>query len=320
MKKKFYALLSLVLVICVCAGAVGYKGGEKVAKENEGIISLDGKTVMIVGNSMVFFGNCVIYGGQGEEDYGYFYQLINSNGEKARVIDHTYPGKKLDLIYEDHLVNIDPRELEKVDYLVLSEGNQFNDDLVGTCEKILALFPEKTEFRFLRQPNMFEEDPLLNMPSLIEGVEKLRKAGYEVVDWGKLIRDIFTGEVEVPGATLPFSRTTFMKENRGYINETGTAMMQGGRGDRNHQNPLSGYITAQMLYTSITNRPAVTCDYSFCGDTDIHIYFDLAEFERVHYNGKEKTNFRQVFESEEDMRGLQELMDQYVAKEKESLE
>lgn len=285
-------------------------------KEIEDIVSLDGKTIMIVGNSMVYYGNCVILGNQGQEDFGYFYQLIASNGENATVIDHTYPGKKLDYIYEKYLVNLDPEELKKVDYLVLSEGNQYNDDLVGTCEKILSLFPETTKFRFLRQPNMFDvDDEELYLPILIEGVEKLRAAGYAVVDWGKLVRDIFTGEVAVPGATIEFMRTSFMKENKGYTNLTGTAVHQGAYGDRNHQNPLSGYITAQMLYTSITNRSAVFSDYSFCSDKRIHHYFDLLEFERVHYTGEAKTNFRQIFASAPDMLGLQKLIDIYVAKE-----
>lgn len=282
----------------------------------EDVVSLDGKTVLIVGNSMVYYGNCVLLGDQGKADYGYFYQLVASNGEEATVIDHTYPGKKLDYIYENYLVKLDPEECAKVDYLVLSEGNQYNDNLVGTCEKIIALFPNIEGFRFLRQPNMFDvDDETLYLPVLIEQVEKLREAGYEVVDWGKLVRDIFTGEVQVPGATLPFERTTFMKENKGYKNAQGTAVSQGNSGDRNHQNPLSGYVTAQMLYTSLTNRSAVFSDYSFCGDKSISPYMDLPEFERVHYTGEKKTNFRQIFSSAEDMLGLQKLIDIYIAKE-----
>lgn len=285
-------------------------------KPVEDVVSLDGKTVLIVGNSMVYYGNCVLLGDQGKADHGYFYQLIASNGEEATVIDHTYPGKKLEYIYENYLIKLDPEECAKVDYLVLSEGNQYNDDLVGTCEKIIALFPNIEGFRFLRQPNMFDvDDEDLYLPVLIEQVEKLKEAGYEVVDWGKLVRDIFTGAVEVPGATLPFERTTFMKENKGYKNAAGTAVSQGNSGDRNHQNPLSGYITAQMLYTSLTNRSAVFSDYSFCGDKSISIYMDLPEFARVHYTGEKKTNFCEIFASAQDMLGLQKLIDIYVAKE-----
>lgn len=315
MKKIITFMLAVLLLTALCVTA-GSAVADSTEDTIEDVVSLDGETILIVGNSMVYYGNCVLLGDQGKADYGYFYQLIASNGENATVIDHTYPGKKLEYIYDNYLVKLDHEECAKVDYLVLSEGNQYNDNLVGTCEKIMALFPNIKGFRFLRQPNMFDvDDKDLYLPVLIKQVEKLREAGYEVVDWGKLVRDIFTGETKVPGATLEFTRTTFMKENKGYKNAKGTAVSQGKSGDRNHQNPLSGYITSQMLYTSLTNRSAVFSDYSFCADKSISVYMDLPEFERVHYTGKEKTNFRQVFASAQDMLGLQKLMDIYIAKE-----
>ena len=283
--------------------------------EHEGIVSLDGKKIMIVGNSMVYYGNCVILGDQGKEDKGYFYQLISQNGEKATVIDHCYPGKKLEYIYEHYFSKMDKQDFSDVDYLVLSEGNQYNDNLLGTVQKYLELFPEDVEFRFLRQPMMFESDPLFNLPCLIEGVETLRENGYQVVDWGKLVYDIYSGEKQVPGATLEFKRTSFMKENLGYKNGEGTVHGSGNDGDRNHQNPLSGYITAQMLYTSITNRSAIGTDYQFCYDTELHPYFNIDNFAKVHYTGTEKTNFNKIFRSPKDMLGLQQLIDEYLIKE-----
>ena len=333
MKKLFYFAFSFIAALSLCInvyvsaedaeGKVTEDTYNELATESEDtevsdgiadVVSLDGKTVMLVGNSMVFYGNCVISGNQGQEDYGYFYQLIASNGENAKVIDHTYSGKKLDFIYENYLSKLPSEELAEVDYVVVSEGNQVNEDLVGTCERILSLFPETTELRFLRQPNMFD-DMGVGLPCLIEGVEKLREAGYKIVDWGKLVYDIYTGETEVPGATLDFVRSTFMKENLGYKNLSGTAVSQGGNGDRNHINPLAGYVTAQMLYSSITNRSAVFSDYSFCWDKSIHIYFDLPEFNRVHYTGNVKSNFCEVFASAPDMLGLQKLIDIYLSKE-----
>ena len=281
------------------------------AEEHTGIVSLEGKTVMIVGNSMVYYGNCVIKGDQGKADEGYFYQLAAANDENVTVIDHTYSGKKLDYIYDNYLKKLSREERDKVDYIVLSEGNQVNEDLVGTCEKILALFREDVEFRFLRQPMMFETD----MPCLIEGVEALRQKGYTVVDWGKLVYDVYSGATEVPGATLPFNRCSFMKENLGYKNGEGTVLNTGNKGDRNHENPLSGYVTAQMLYTSITNRSAVYTDYTFCNNPSIHPYFDLEQFARVHYTGPDKTNMHEIFRSPQDMTGLQQLMDAYLRRE-----
>lgn len=282
---------------------------------HQGIVSLEGKKIMVVGNSMVYYGNCVLYGDQGESDDGYLYQLIKQNGENATVIDHTYSGKKLDYIFDTYISKLSEEELD-VDYLVLSEGNQDNYDLLGTVEKYLSIFPEDVEFRFLRQPMMFEKDENFYKPWLIEGVERLREAGYIVVDWGKLVYDIYTGELEVPGATYEFKRTSFMKENLGFKNADGTVHAAGKDGDRNHENLLSGYITAQMLYTSLTNRSAYLTDYQFCYDTSIHENFNIDNFAKVHYTDpKNPTNFHKIFRSPQDMLGLQQLMDERILEE-----
>lgn len=276
-------------------------------KPVESIVSLNGKKIMLVGNSMLYYGNCVINGNRGEEDYGYFYQLIASNNEKATVIDHTYPGKKLDYIYENYLVKLSKSELSSYDYVVLSEAKQVNNDLLGTCEKIMALFPEKTQFRFMCHPMMYDE----NVTSLLNGVAILRENDFEIVDWGKMVYDIYTGAVQVPGATMKFDRCSFIKENKGYINGTGS-IGAGGSGDNKHPNPLSGYVSAQMLYTSITNRSAVLSDYSFCSDTTIHKNFDIDAFASAHYTGTKTTNFNRIFRSHQDMIGLQTLIDTYL--------
>lgn len=338
MKKSLYIFMLILFVVCMCFSAEavditnnGIIDGRSFVLSDTGendtdnnplkdlsedyekidkVVSLDGKTVMIVGNSMVYYGNCIAFGDQGLEDQGYFYQLCKNNGENVRVIDQTYGGKKLSYIYDNYLVHIDKAELAKVDYLVLSEGNQFNDDVLGTCRKILALFPFDVEFRFLAQPMMYDT----NFECLIRGVKDLRDNGYQVVDWGKLVYDIFSGNVAVPDATMEFTRSTFMKENLGFKNGPG-AISAGYDGDRNHQNPLSGYITAQMLYSSLTNRSAVLSDYSFCYDRSLHPYFDIDAFAKAHYTGPIKTNFNMVFRSPKDMLGLQKLIDIYLVKE-----
>lgn len=310
-------ILSVILSVCVLFAV--FANFSVIAETNdvpdtsshEGVVSLDGKKIVIVGNSMVYYGNCVLIGNQGKEDKGYFYQLIASQGEEATVIDYCYPGKKLEYIYENYFAKMNKEDFSDVDYLVLSEGNQYNDNLLGTVEKYLELFPEDVEFRFLRQPMMFEPEPF-NLPCLIEGVETLRENGYQVVDWGKLVFDIYSGTKEVPGATLEFKRTSFMKENLGYKNDVGTVHGAGSNGDRNHENPLSGYVTAQMLYTSITNRSAMYTDYQFCYDTEIHPYFNIDNFAKVHYTGPDKTNFHEIFRSPQDMFGLQQLIDEYL--------
>ena len=317
-------LFSAILVLCTILSSVilfrtnssALDGEEPInPTEHQGVVSLDGKKIMVVGNSMVYYGNCVIYGDQGEKDQGYLYQLIKQNGENATVIDHTYSGKKLEYIFDNYISKLSEKELD-VDYLVLSEGNQDNYDLLGTVQKYLEIFPDDVEFRFLRQPMMFEKDEKFFKPHLIEGVEKLREAGYFVVDWGKLVYDIYSGETKVPGATMEFKRTSFMKENLGFDNADGTVHGSGNNGDKNHENPLSGYVTAQMLYSSLSNRAAYLTDYEFCYDTSVHENFNIDNFAKTHYTDPANpTNFHKIFRSPQDMLGLQQVMDEYLAKE-----
>ncbi len=276
----------------------------------EGVVHLNGKTIMIIGNSMIYYGNCVISGDAGKEDCGYFYQLIASNGEKAKVIDHTYPGLRLDEIYDNYLKKLNPSAFKNIDYVVMSEAAQKNKDLLGTCRRIMALFPEGTQFRFMCHPIMYDR----GMKSLITGVETLRKNGIEVVDWGKMVYDIYTGAITVPGATLTFDRASFIKDNVGYFNGT-ASVSSGAAGDNKHPNPLSGYVAAQMLYSSITNRSAVFADYSYCDNSSIHKLFNISAFAASHYTGTVKTNFTQIFRSPKNMLGLQQLIDIYLEKE-----
>ncbi len=280
--------------------------------KSETVVSLDGKTVMMVGNSMLYYGNCVIYGDAGKEDYGYFYQLISANGENARVLDHTYSGKTLEYIYSKYLKKISEQERRKVDIVVLSEANKDNEDLLGTCQKIMALFPETTEFYFMCNPMMHYN----NIQSLLTGVEKIREAGIPIVDWGKLVYEVYSGKTKVPGALLGYDFCSFIIDNTDYSNGNGLTV-NGGNPDIKHPNPLSGYISAQMLYTSITNRSALYTDYSFCNDSTIHSRFNIDAFALSHYTGTKKTNFTDIFRSPSDMFGLQSLIDTYLSAEGE---
>ncbi len=277
----------------------------------EEVVSLDGKTVMMVGNSMLYYGNCVIHGDAGKEDKGYFYQLIASNGEDAKVIDHTYSGRTLDYIYSNHLINISADKLQNVDYVVVAEANKPNKHLAETCKKIKALFPEKTELIFMCNPMMYYN----NIESLLEGVKDLREEGIEIVDWGRLVVDVYTGKINVPGGTLKYDFCSFIKDNIYVKDEKGNILKNPNGGDNKHPNPLSGYISAQMLYSSITNRSAIYTDYTFCNDSDLNSAFDIDAFALKHYTGVKTTNFTDIFRSPADMFGIQKLIDTYLSKE-----
>ncbi len=282
--------------------------------KTEEVVSLEGKTIMMVGNSMLYYGNCVIYGDTGKADKGYFYQLIASAGEEAKVIDHTYTGKTLNYIYDNHLTKLSKSTLESTDYVVLAEANKKNKDLLGTCKKIMALFPEDTKFVFMCNPMIYYGD----VEGLYEGVADLRaEKDIIIVDWGKMVYDIFTGAVKVPGSTVKYDFCTFIKDNVYVKDDKGNLIKNPKGGDKKHPNPLSGYLSAQMLYTAVTNRSALYTDYSFCSDIAINERFDIDAFAFAHYTGDKTTNFTDVFRSPADMFGLQRLIDLYLAEEGE---
>ncbi len=277
-----------------------------ILQEVSPVVSLEGKTIFVVGNSHVYYGNCVIYGDNGKNDTGYLHRIISSHGEKAKVIDHTYPGRTLEYIYANYLTSIKPETLENVDYVILSEAAKQNKNPLDICKKIMALFPESTEFFFAAHPLVYERD----MSSVYNSFDALRQEGVGIIDWGGLVYDIYTGNTEVPGGVMKYNRRSFIKDNVHYDKSTGTT-----KGDDKHPNPLSGYIAAQSIYTALTNRTAVYTDYSFCGNKKLNDRFDFDAFIAKHYNAGKTTNFDKIFMSPQDMAGIQKLIDIYNEKE-----
>ncbi len=290
-----------------------YASGEEIQDSNslttynqQKIVSLDKKKILIIGNSFMYYGNCVNYGNQGNNDAGYFYRLIASNGEKATVIDHTYSGKTIEYITENYISELTSDELNSFDYVVVSEAAQKDLDTIWACENLMSLFPETTQFYFLNHYYNYEK----NIEATLNSFEELRLMGMEIVDWGKLVYDIYNGATEVPGATLQYNKNSFVKNNVGEtngVNYVGT----GKDGDDKHPNPLSGYIAAQMLYSTITGRTAQFSDYSFCNNSSIHRSFNFDSYISAHYTSPDDTNFPQIFASAKDMYGLQQLIDIY---------
>ena len=85
--------------------------------------------------------------------------------------------------------------------------------------------------------------------------------------------------------------------------------------DGHHPNVLTGYITALMTYCAVTGESAVGQEYAFCGDTKISPDFDFKAYEKTYYvYDNATTNFPEIFASESDMKGIQQLADEYLAK------
>ena len=292
-----------------------------VGKPDDGFNHIDGKTVLFLGNSFVYYGGLVENRGQFDgPDKGIFYRVCQSFGDEVTVIDRTFgahsmndftekgckcsskherenkpyngcPGMKTDL-----LKDID---LDKVDYVFISEAGQDNAYLLRSFTDISSRFPNKdTKFFYLSHSYTYTA----GATGLINSFPAMKEAGIGIVEWGKLVFDVMNGKTAVEGAAMTYSKDSFI------VNKL----------DTHHPNPLSGYIASLMCYCAITGRSAVGADYSFMkdaragnGSDDGKLALALTEFVDMYYNPG-TTNYPEVFASAADMAGLQKLMDEYL--------
>ena len=272
--------------------------------------------ILFIGNSFTWYGKCVLDKGQNAwsldnrvNDQGYFYQICKANGVEARVTNFTFGGHQLSDWYTgncranrghnglDHLRYLTDRDY---DYVVLQQGSSGKDaaDILAECQPLMDLFLEvnpDTQFVFLVHHRVH-----LTETAYKANLKDLEDAGILVVDWGALVADVINGTTAVPGATQTYDQNSFVirkSESDGY-----------------HENMLGGYITAQMTFCAITGKSAVGQDYSFCGDKTVNKAFDFDKFLKDEYSYDSATsNFIDIFNSESDMNGLQQLIDQYLA-------
>ncbi len=279
---------------CVCTecGEAGEVYKEVPDEDLPKHTSVDGTTVMFVGNSFVYYGYCVIDGGQGGFDQGYFYQICKNNGENVKVLDYVYGGKNLDYIYQNNMPK-DKNKYKDVDYVFMSEAGENNKDIVNDCKQIMSLCGEDTQFYYLCHLYTISS----GHDRITGAFDELRSLGVQIVNWGQLAYDVWHGTAKIPGSTLSYNKQSFVVNKK----------------DSHHQNMLSGYITAQMAYCAITGKSAVGQSYAFCTDKTVNSLFDTERYINNYYNPN-TTNFDKVFASPTDMEGFQHLMDEYLVK------
>ena len=282
---------------------------EEVVKTAAGEL-LDGKKVIFIGNSYVYYGNCVINPGRTpwkmedrNKDKGYFYQLCKANGAEVQVTNWCFSGHTLYTTFDgpcttnieckgvDHEAELTERYY---DYVFISPHASSGEE-AGIKENFAYVVD------FFKKYNPDVKIILLgnhavyginNKDEEFSGIynyyPELEKQGVILADWGSIVRDIVIGGVKVPGGTLEYNKRTFINT------------------DEYHENPLGGYITALTAFCAITGAKAVGQPYDFCSDKTISDKFDLPKY-KADRGGD--SNFIEVFESEEDMKGLQKLVD-----------
>ena len=316
--KRIIALLVALICLVGCFGCTANKPEETTENtEQKGsqaaIDALDGKKILFVGNSYTYYGRCVQRIGwkpfsqaSRSNDTGFFFWLCKSQGAQVSVTNWAYGNHSL---WEtlgnsctqdtcdggtDHLSYLTDRYF---DYVVLQPYERnYDGDLNTYLKPFMDIFREANpNVKFLFAiPHMTYDQNWTWLPYL----KDLDQNTITVCNWGKMLNDIVKGNVQVPGAEQQYFRPTFVvsvSEKDGY-----------------HQNLLAGYITAAMVYCAITGESAVGLPYDFCDNSALHPDFDLEGYKAEKYTYDKGTNFVEVFRSPADMKGLQQLIDQYL--------
>ena len=335
MKKLLCLLLSLILLLSMVAcgedtakpsspettgaapsGAATEESASSFVSD-AGREALDGKKIIFIGNSFTEAANCVISQGYAKleqkdrvNDQGYFSQLCQNAGLDVDVTAWTFGGHDVsDIFAEVCPANKDCKGKSHPSYLTdryydyvaiqCYLERECTGDLETYLKPVMDIFREANpNVKFLLLvPHMAHEKGY----TWVDQIPHMQEIGFTIVNWGGMIQDIVTQKTEVPGAKQPYGRPTFViskDETDGY-----------------HQNILAGYLTALMTFCAITGDSAVGQPWEFCYDPSVHPkFYDLETYKSKRYIYEPYTNFDEVFKSEADMRGLQELTDQYIAK------
>ena len=279
---------------------------------------LNGKKILMIGNSFTYYGRCVLPKGRTmleldlrQNDTGYFYQLCKSNGAEVSVTNWTWGGHALRDTFAKECTY--PRECTGenhfsylkdlvYDYVYIQEGTRNNgaESTLNECKKIIKIFRDSNpEVKFII-PVHIGYYILDGYMDILENISEFKKLGMTIVGWGRLVHDIMNGVVDVPNGKEKYNKNSFIvsqSQNDGF-----------------HPNLLSGYITALMTYCAITGESAVGKKFPFCRNTEVNSEFDFEAYSEKYYTyDGAVSNFADIFASQEDMTGIQKLIDQYIA-------
>ena len=114
---------------------------EKITEGEQVKHTLEGKSILFIGDSFVYYGKVVLDGSPSRyEDQGYFYQLCKSVGAQVSVTNWTYGGKGISYIYENYM---DDMIDYYYDYVVFSGGRNSQskaEDYFTVLQSYMDLF------------------------------------------------------------------------------------------------------------------------------------------------------------------------------------
>lgn len=273
---------------------------------------LDGKKILVVGNSFAYYGKMVLVQSSQElsarqNDRGMLKTLCAKNGAQVNVTNWTFgthqfndifggccaAGKNCDGV--DHTLGLTDRYY---DWVILSGcGREYKYDWVPQVQQIMDFFRAENpdvQFVFLVNPAQYGINPYTTetCTEVLAQMDTLRDMGIRVADWGKIVRDLIDGTVTVPGGTFSYDQNSFI-------------IRQSAK-DGYHPNLLAGYLTTLVTYCAMTGEKAADQPDSFLKA------FDAKAFRDQYYSyGDAATNFVEILNSKTELAGLRELLDQY---------
>lgn len=324
-------LLSIFLLLAMLLGLVGCgntaesetQATTTVAPTTEPVATvsqaamdaLDGKRVLLIGNSYTFWGkavinkdNSILRQDQRSNDHGLFYQLCSANGMEVSVTNWAFGAHNFTDIMSnnclcessgcygaDHMSYLTDAAFDYVAMQLFFE-TEYTGDLVSHLKPTMDFFRQANpDVKFLLVvPHM----TYVRQFQWRDDIPALAAEGVTICNWGAMLDDVVNKRVEVPGATQQYFQNTFVISRNA--------------DDGHHQNILAGYLTALTIYCAITGDSAVGQPYDFCDDSSKG--FGVEEFYQQNYTYDTHTNFIDVYRSKSDMKGLQQLVDTYLAK------
>ena len=326
-KVLIFVLLAATLLTALTVFPLATSEDSELLSPGEGAAALDGKKIIFVGNNYTHSGGVVEYTSTSvvnsayskrTGDKGYFYRLCKANGAEVTVVDWAFSSHNISSLFSGETCkgsghtagtnHVNDMTNKVFDYVVLQEGNEsYTDpeDYYTTVKAAIDLFRDAN-------PNV---KIIYAIPNAVytnwssawkESIDLIAAEGVTVVDWGGLVTDVYTGRVDVPGATLDYNKQSFI------ISTSATSV---------YPNLLSGYVYVTMVYCAITGETAVGQSYDF-----VKSYtgtYSLATFTKEKYTydntatedvDESETNMTEIFNSDADMRGIQQLCDEYLKK------
>ena len=304
----------------------------------------DKDKIIFIGNSLTYFGGMVLDATQNTDsaslqnrfgDVGYFHQLAKQNGMEMEVTNWTWGNHGIDDScgtscaadrghdghnHEQDLINYSNL---KYDYVVMQPTNRTcttGDALKEQIAMVKNIFKTKSPNAayFVLIPTTYytsNTDVIKTFRNTFPTVQA--ETGVTILPWGKLVAELINGTAVVENATQTYNKNSFI--------------ISASKSDGYHPNQLTGYITTQYVFSTITGKNAAGESYAFCTDSSLHSSFSVSSYLSKYYKydnissagnlkGDALTTYPEIFNSPTDMLGIQKLIDVYRKQELEIVE